>query len=273
MFFRALFSCFFLISSCFGEYAAFQENTQARRFLRDTCGLSQTFSQNIGDAVQYAGEAALLFCTFGSGNATKTAQLAGKTVPIPELATTVNRTAKIAEFEMAVAGSGDRILYNLRAVETSKQYSKFLNETPKYKGRVNWAEKDLGKRGLDYENKVCKSKEFADFIKCPDGAEAFDMYHFGTDHGLSIKTLDTQTPARLADPSQITSTLNSYITKMNNFKGIRRGKFKVESKQVKLMTMYVGVPNGTTQIQFKAIQKSARTAELNDIKLVVRIEE
>jgi hypothetical protein len=81
-------------------------NTKARRFLRDTCGLPQTFAQNVGDAVQYTGEAALLFYTFGSGNATKTAKLAGKTVPIPELATTVNRTAKIAGFELGVAEIG-----------------------------------------------------------------------------------------------------------------------------------------------------------------------
>ncbi|MDR0695640.1 MAG: HNH endonuclease [Holosporales bacterium] len=99
-----------------------QYNTWARRFLRDTCGLPQTLSQNVGDAIQYTGEAALLLGTFGSSSATKTAQLAGKTVAIPELATTVNRTAKIAEFEMAVAGTGDRILYNLRAAANRGPY-------------------------------------------------------------------------------------------------------------------------------------------------------
>jgi hypothetical protein len=98
-------------------------NTKERRFLRDTCGLSQTFAQNVGDAVQYAGEAALLFYTFGSGNATKTAQLAGKAVPISEIATTVNRTAKVAEFELGITGirhSGSKVPYNLRAMEAGR---------------------------------------------------------------------------------------------------------------------------------------------------------
>jgi hypothetical protein len=40
---------------------------------------------------------------FGSSSAAKTVQIAGKTVTLPELATKVNRTAKLAEFERAVA--------------------------------------------------------------------------------------------------------------------------------------------------------------------------
>jgi hypothetical protein len=53
--------------------------TATRRFLRDTCGFSQEFSQNVGDVVQYGEEISALVLTFGAGSAKKAIATAART--------------------------------------------------------------------------------------------------------------------------------------------------------------------------------------------------
>jgi hypothetical protein len=77
--------------------------TAARRFLRDTCGFSQEFSQNTGDVLRYGEETAALVLAFGAGGAKKVAITAAKTgetaATVAESAAAANKAARVAQFE------------------------------------------------------------------------------------------------------------------------------------------------------------------------------
>jgi hypothetical protein len=266
-----------------------QYNTWARRFLRDTCGLPQTFSQNVGDAIQYTGEAALLLGTFGSSSATKTAQLAGKAVAIPEIATTVNKTARIAEFEMAVAGTGDRILYNLRAMEEMgkaasgvkasgtpiSQVRKLGLNVVEEKFKINWQNPNIMARGMEYENAVVKELEATGFTRLAPNTNTFDAFNIKTGHAVSIKSLDTGTMARVADPKQIEYLIDSYVGKVKGFSGIRgtEKQFRISVPDVKIPEIRIGVPKETILEQWKAMTRSAVKAGQQGVKITFGVGE
>ena len=103
----------------------------------------------------------------------------------------------------------------------------------------------------------------------------FDAFNRRTGHAVSIKSLDTQTAARILDPRQIEHTVDSYVRKVKNFKGIGRtqkqeaiGIEKVLSSEIR-----IGVPKETNMDQWLSLQKSAMKAEQQGVKITFGVGE
>jgi hypothetical protein len=146
-----------------------------------------------------------------------------------------------------------------------------LNVVEGGKGRINW-NAEFKSRGLGYEEQVCKA-EFSELTRTPVNAETFDAFHFGTGHGVSIKSIKTTSPGYLADPRRVRYVIDSYIDDIVKFKGINRkigdgrlDRFLVTPELVKSKEIYIGVEKETTLEQFLEIQKSAIKAKSNNIK-------
>ncbi|WP_210433266.1 hypothetical protein, partial [Proteus myxofaciens] len=73
---------------------------------------------------------------------------------------------------------------------------------------------------------------------------------------ISVKTLNTQTAARLKNPKTIENTLNTYISKMDNYSGDEKGLIRISPKQIKQKTLELGIPEKTTKEQWDTINNS-----------------
>ncbi|WP_425415207.1 hypothetical protein [Proteus myxofaciens] len=55
--------------------------------------------------------------------------------------------------------------------------------------------------------------------------------------------------ARLKNPKTIENTLNTYISKIDNYKGDQRGTVDISKKDIKSKTLELGIPEKTTKEQ------------------------
>jgi hypothetical protein len=154
----------------------------------------------------------------------------------------------------------------------TSQIKKWGLNVAEEKFKINWKQPDIMARGLEYESAVVKELEATGLTKLPPNTNTFDMYNFETQHALSIKSLNTQTPARLADPRQIEYLMNSYGKDVKEFKGISKGLIPIEPSEIKLPEIRIGVPKETTLDQWLTMQRSAINAERQGIKITFGIE-
>lgn len=76
--------------------------------------------------------------------------------------------------------------------------------------RLEWKNPDITSRGLIYEDLVMPELEGTGAMRLAPNTNTFDAFNRRTGHAISVKSLDTQTHARLIDPRQMEHLLNSY---------------------------------------------------------------
>lgn len=69
-------------------------------------------------------------------------------------------------------------------------------------------------QGMTFENYIGLSNKRLTRLHL--NAKTFDYYGKDSKEYISVKTLNTQTAARLKNPKVIENTLNTYISKMDN---------------------------------------------------------
>ena len=141
--------------------------------------------------------------------------------------------------------------------------------------KLKWKNPDITARGLIYEDLVMPELEKSGATRLAPNTNTFDAFNRRTGHAISVKSLDTQTRARLIDPRQMEHLLNRYVNKMQNFKGIKETKnqlFKITPDMVKSSEIRVGVPRETTMEQWQALQRSVVKAEQQGVKITFGVE-
>ena len=141
--------------------------------------------------------------------------------------------------------------------------------------KVNWKNPDITARGMQYEDLVVPELEKSGTMRLAPNTNTFDAFNRRTGHAVSIKSLDTQTAARILDPRQIEHTVDSYVRKVKNFKEIK-GTYKqiaITKDKVLSSEIRIGVPKETNMDQWLSLQKSAMKAEQQGVKITFGVEE
>ncbi len=85
--------------------------------------------------------------------------------------------------------------------------------------------------------------------------------------GYASLTHPTLAASYANNPSSITSTLNSYVNKMVNFKGNRY----LSLSQIQSSNLELAIPESTSPTQWAAIQNSINYASNKGINLIVTL--
>lgn len=105
------------------------------------------------------------------------------------------------------------------------------------------------------------------FTKLPPGTKVFDAFNYQTKPGINLKTLNTQTPARLSDPRKIGYQTNRHVKDVKKFKGIHHRRCKsVDKADILTSELYIVVPKETTYEQWLEIAKAVKKGEEQGIK-------
>ncbi|OAT24259.1 hypothetical protein, partial [Proteus myxofaciens] len=77
--------------------------------------------------------------------------------------------------------------------------------------------------------------------------------------------------ARLKNPKAIENTLNTYISKMDNYIGDRSSGVIILPEYIKQKTLELGIPEKTTKEQWDIINNSIKNASSKNIKIDITI--
>jgi filamentous hemagglutinin len=93
----------------------------------------------------------------------------------------------------------------------------------------------------------------------------FDFFIEGTGEAISAKTLNTLTPARLANPEQIYRTVAVYIDKVGEFTNARLLDRRLTSNLINIRTLDIAIPLKTTEAQIQQLLRAVDYGKLNDV--------
>lgn len=82
--------------------------------------------------------------------------------------------------------------------------------------------------------------------RLPPNFKTFDFYDSSTGTAISAKTLDTTTAAKLANSSQVYSSLKGNIDAVARFETYSLGSVPLDSSMIAARELRVAVPSGTT---------------------------
>lgn len=122
---------------------------------------------------------------------------------------------------------------------------------------------DVMKRGLEYENYVAESVPG----RLQPNHPTFDFFNRETRHATSVKSMDTQTAAKLANPKQIYQTMKRNIDKAVNYNG--KGVVQVRPEEILSRELRVGIPIETNPSQWQQIQRAIEYGRLNKVDVII----
>jgi filamentous hemagglutinin len=123
----------------------------------------------------------------------------------------------------------------------------------------NWFE-----RGYAFENYLGTLPEFAPH-RLPPNFKTFDFFDRSIGKAISVKTLDTNTLARIANPETVQHQINGYINKMLDF-----SKYKhIKASDIISKELHLAVPANTSPIHMQQIMRSVEYGNLNRVKVLV----
>jgi len=106
--------------------------------------------------------------------------------------------------------------------------------------------------------------------RLPPGFQVFDFLVPGTNTAISAKTLDTLTPAKLANPSQVYHSLKGNVDAIALFdKPASLRGVTIRPQDIKVRELRVAVPEGTTPAQWKQIQRAIEYGKQNGVTVRV----
>ncbi len=118
---------------------------------------------------------------------------------------------------------------------------------------ITWG-KGVQGQGLPWETHL--ATQLPAGSRLPPGFQVFDFFVPGSRTAISAKTLDTMTPAKLANPSQVYQSLKRNIDAAANFTGAQQGKLEIKPSDIASRELRVAVPEGTTPAQWQQIQRA-----------------
>uniref|UniRef100_UPI001B80C585 endonuclease toxin domain-containing protein n=1 Tax=Andreprevotia chitinilytica TaxID=396808 RepID=UPI001B80C585 len=107
--------------------------------------------------------------------------------------------------------------------------------------------------------------------RLPPNFKTFDFFDQETGIATSAKTLDTTTPAKIANPSQVYSSLKGNIDAVVKFKDATLAGRELSEADIAVRELQVAVPKGTTAAQWEQINKAIQYGQSK--KVIVKITE
>jgi filamentous hemagglutinin len=121
------------------------------------------------------------------------------------------------------------------------------------------------KRGVEYENHVAKG--IPEGWRLKPNHPTFDFYDKVSGKAVSVKSLDTQTAPRLADPTQIYKSIRQNVNKARDYAGGERAVFT--KNQILSRELHIGVPVQTNKTQWQHIQRAIQYGKDNGVAIII----
>ncbi len=210
--------------------------THTRRYVRDDLGFSQRVAQNTGDIAKLTAE------IFAPATVFKTAGSISKVVGASKFRATLG-----------------------------EKFGLFKGEVSATKIGLDWNGTILGEQsyGMAFENYVATLPEFRD-IRLPKNFKTFDFWEERKGRAISVKTLNTNTTARLLNPESIYHTLKRYVDKTVEFTEYGKGLEKpIASTDILSKEIQLGIPADTGLAQMQQIQRAVDYGKLHNVKVVI----
>ncbi len=131
--------------------------------------------------------------------------------------------------------------------------------------------KAIDKQGIPWEDLL--EPQFPKGSRLPPKFQTFDFFDLDTKKAVSAKTLETLTPARLKDPTQIYDSLKKNIDDVIDFKDYSLKKRSLDSSMIESREVRVAIQSATTDKQWVQIHRAMDYARDNNITLtIVKVE-
>ncbi|WP_222422273.1 endonuclease toxin domain-containing protein, partial [Yersinia aleksiciae] len=99
--------------------------------------------------------------------------------------------------------------------------------------------------------------------------KTFDYYNPITRTAISVKTLDTTTAARVANPKQIYTSLKGNIDPVVKFQEYELDKFTLSSDIISSREIHLAIPSKTASAQWTQINRAIEYGQSQNVKVVV----
>jgi hypothetical protein len=131
---------------------------------------------------------------------------------------------------------------------------------------VQWG-KGVHEQGMPFEDFI--ASKLPEGSRLPKNFKTFDYYDDVAKRAVSVKTLDTQTLAKLENPNQIYQSLKRNVDAIVNFEKYERPAFSLYSHQIRMAELHVGIPHNTSPLQRTFVDRAIDYAQLNGIKMEI----
>jgi hypothetical protein len=133
---------------------------------------------------------------------------------------------------------------------------------------IQWG-KDIAAQGMPWEDYL--ATKVAAESRLPPNFKTFDFFDRETGVASSAKTLDTTTAAKVANPSQVYTSLKSNVDAVADFERASLSTKTVSADQISQRVLEVAVPANTTSAQWDQIAKAIQYGQSRGV--VVKITE
>lgn len=120
---------------------------------------------------------------------------------------------------------------------------------------------------MPYENYVASTLPAE--TRLPANFKTFDFFDKDTGIATSVKTLDTTTAAKVANPSQVYSSLKGNIDAVANFEEASLLQQTVSASRINARHLDVAVPAGTTPAQWVEINRAIQYGQSRGVTVKI----
>ncbi|WP_239423807.1 VENN motif pre-toxin domain-containing protein [Snodgrassella communis] len=131
---------------------------------------------------------------------------------------------------------------------------------------IEWG-KGIQKQGMPWEDFV--GQELPAGSRLPPNFKTFDYFDRVTGKAVSVKTLDTTTPAKIANPKQIFNTLKNNIDAAADFTRHELRGATVLSTDISSREIRLAVPATTNKVQWQQIHRAIDYGKSRGVKVIV----
>ncbi|WP_321901086.1 endonuclease toxin domain-containing protein [Paraburkholderia tropica] len=133
---------------------------------------------------------------------------------------------------------------------------------------ITWG-KGVGAQGMPWENYL--ATQLPSSSRLPAGFNTFDFYDVATGIATSAKTLNTATLARIANPTQVYSSLKSNIDAITKFSGGNLSGVSVTPDMISATNLQVAIPSTTTTAQWQQISRAIEYGQSVGVKVIITV--
>ena len=133
---------------------------------------------------------------------------------------------------------------------------------------IQWG-KGIQGQGMPWEDYL--ASQMSDGSRLPPNFKTFDFYDKATGVATSAKTLDTATPAKIADPSQVYYSLKGNIDTAVNFETTTLSGKTVNPADITARNLQVAVPANTTPAQWEQINKAIQYGQGQGVNVKITV--
>ncbi len=131
---------------------------------------------------------------------------------------------------------------------------------------IEWG-KGIQGQGMPWENYL--SSQLPAGSRLPPNFKTFDFFDNASGVAISAKTLDTTTMAKIANPSQVYSSLKGNIDATVKFTEYSLGRTTLSSSQITARELQVAIPKGTTTAQWEQINRAVQYGQSKGVNVKI----